>query len=209
LRVLAEKWPDESTHELLRARAVEDQEGGTRRVALRVLAEKWPDESTRDLLRARAVEDQEGGTRGVALRTLAEKWPDESTHELLRARAVEDPEGGTRGVALRELAERWPDESTRDLLRARAAEDPDILACGAAFSVLGAMHSEFGRLLPTKNLDGAGPYLNPRMALPRDHIEKAASRTGIASGDIDAQLASLSKHLGWDVTRGARPSPSE
>ena len=274
LRMLAEKRPDESTHELLRARAVEDQEGGTRGVALRELAEKWPDESTHELLRARpskirravpavsrcgcwrrngrtspptnysaprrrrsggryprcrvagvggemagrvhprttprrAVEDREGDIRVTALRELAEKWPDESTHELLRACAVEDQEGDTRGVALRVLAEKWPDESTRELLRARAVEDQDILACGAACSVLGAMHSEFGRLLPTKDLDGVGPYLDPRMAVPRDHIEKAASRTGIASGDIDAQLASLSKHLGWDVTRGARPSPSE
>ena len=68
------------------------------------------------------------------------------------------------------------------------------------------MHSESGRILPTEDIDGRGPYLDPHQPIPREHIEKAAKRAGIAPSDLDATLADLSRHLGWDVTRGARPS---
>ena len=66
------------------------------------------------------------------------------------------------------------------------------------------MHSEFGRILPTRDLDGTGPYLDPLEPIPRKHIEKAAAKAGIRPDDIDAQVASLSAHLGWDVTVGAK-----
>ena len=55
------------------------------------------------------------------------------------------------------------------------------------------------RILATKDLDGVGPYLDPLKPIPRKHIERA----GIRPDYIDAQVASLSAHLGWDVTRGA------
>ena len=74
---------------------------------------------------------------------------------------------------------------------------------GEACSALGKMHSEFGRILPTKDVDGVAPYLDPLKPIPRDHIEGAAEKAGIRPDDIDAQVASLSAHLGWDVTRGA------
>jgi len=51
-----------------------------------------------------------------------------------------------------------------------------------------------------------GPYLDPREPVPRDHIERAAKKAGIRPDDIDAQVASLSAHLGWDITRGAKES---
>jgi hypothetical protein len=66
------------------------------------------------------------------------------------------------------------------------------------------MHSEFGRILPTRDLDGMGPYLDPLEPIPRQHIEKAAAKAGIRPDDVDAQLASLSAHLGWDVMSGAK-----
>jgi len=102
------------------------------------------------------------------------------------------------------LAEKWPDEPTRALLAQRAVEAADISDRGAAASVLGRMHSEFGRILPTRDLDGTEPYLDPLEPIPREHIEKAAAKAGIPPGDIDAQVASLSTHLGWDVTVGAK-----
>jgi hypothetical protein len=40
--------------------------------------------------------------------------------------------------------------------------------------------------------------------IPRKHIEEAAAKAGIRSDDIDAQVASLSAYLGWDVTVGAK-----
>ena len=66
------------------------------------------------------------------------------------------------------------------------------------------MHSEFGRILPTRDLDGMGPYLDPLEPIPRKHIERAAERAGIRPDDIDATVAALSAHLGWDLTRGAK-----
>ncbi|MCX7429245.1 MAG: HEAT repeat domain-containing protein, partial [Planctomycetia bacterium] len=122
---LAKHWPDESTRELLRARAVEDKDGGPRSAALQALASTWPDDSTRELLRARAVEDTDGYVRSAALQALASTWPDESTRGLLRARAVEDKDDYVRSAALQALASTWPDESTRGLLLARAVQDND------------------------------------------------------------------------------------
>jgi hypothetical protein len=66
------------------------------------------------------------------------------------------------------------------------------------------MHSNFGRILTTRDLDGTGPFLDPLEPIPREHIEKAAARTGISPDDIDAKVSSLSAHLGWDVTCGAK-----
>lgn len=113
---------------------------------------------------------------------------------------------GYRAGALQALAEKWPDQSTRDLLAQRAVEGPDISERGAACSALAKMHSEFGRILPSRDLDGIRPYLDPREPIPREHIENAAVEAGIRRDDIDAQLASLSAHLGWDVMGGTKTS---
>ena len=168
------------------------------------MAEHWPDQTTRDLLAQRAVQDDSEDTRGAALQALAEKWPDQTTRDLLAQRAVQDDDGYPRGVALQELAQKWPDQTTRDLLAQRAVQDSHAGARGAACCGLGAMHSEFGRILPTRDLDGTEPYLDPLEPIPREHIEKAAANSGIRPGDIAAHVASLSAHLGWDITRGAK-----
>ncbi|VFM95516.1 MAG: hypothetical protein BECKG1743D_GA0114223_100842 [Candidatus Kentron sp. G] len=90
----------------------------------------------------------------------------------------------------------------------QAVEDPDARTRGEAFRRLGGLHSEFGRTLATKDLDGLTPYFDPLELIPRKHIKKAAKEAGIAPGAIDAQVASLSEYLGWDVTRGAgKPKP--
>ena len=134
---------------------------------------------------------------------MAREWPDETTRELLAQRAVQDDHQSPRRAALQALAEKWPDETTRELLAQRAVEDPNAERRGVVCCALGKIHSEFGRILATKDLDGVGPYLDPLKPIPRDHIERAAERAGIRPDDIDAQVASLSAHLGWDVTRGA------
>ena len=123
--------------------------------------------------------------------------PDESTRELLRARGVEDQDERVRSAALQSLAEKWPDETTRTLLAERAGVD------GFAASFVGGRHSEFGRIVFTKDIDGRFPYINPRQPVSRDHIEKAAERAGIAVEQIDETVRSLSQHLGWDITHGS------
>jgi hypothetical protein len=175
-----------------------------RSAALQALAEKWPDQTTRDLLAQRAIQDEDDGPRSAALQALAEKWPDQTTRDLLAQRAIQDEDDGPRSAALQALAEKWPDQATRDLLAQRAVEAPDISGRGAAWSALAGMHCEFGRILPTRDFDGIGPYLDPLEPLPREHIEQAAAKASIRPDDIDAQVASLSAYLGWDVTVGAK-----
>ena len=129
-----------------------------------------------------------------------------------------------RSAALQALAAKWPDKTTRALLAQRAVEAPDASERGVAYSALGKMHSEFGRILPTRDLEGFdlnrylgdvdlypyiddfGLYLDPLQPIPREHIERAAKQAGIRPQDIDATVAALSAHLGWDLTGGAKPS---
>jgi len=135
---------------------------------------------------------------------LAKTWPDHTTRDLLTLRAVQDDHYQTRSAVLRTLARTWPDHITRDLLALRAVQDSNGEVRGVAFSAVGKMHSEFGRILPTRDLDGVGPYLDPLEPIPRQHFEKAAAKAGIRPHDINAQVASLSAHLGWDVTLGVK-----
>jgi hypothetical protein len=179
------------------------QSGILRRNAIRTLAEKWPDQATRVLLTQRAVQDKASDTRGVALRALAEKWPDQATRDLLTQRAVQDEGSGTRSGALQALAEKWPDQATRGLLTQRACVGPEEGERGEACFLLGAMHSELGRILMTRDLDGVFPYLDPIKPIPRMHLEKAAEKAGIPYNHMDDQVASLSVYLGWDVLAGA------
>jgi hypothetical protein len=138
------------------------------------------------------------------LRALADKWPDQTTRDLLAQRAVQDEESETRSAALQALATKWPDQTTRDLLAHHAVQDSNPELRGETCSALGKMHSEFGRILLTRDLDGTGPYLDPLEPIPREHIEKAAAKAGIRPDDINTQIGSLSAHLGWDVTVGAK-----
>ncbi len=173
------------------------------------MAAKWPDEVTRALLAERSVQDDNWYTRRAALQALTAKWPDEATRTLVAQRAVHDDHYAPRSAALQALAEKWPDERTRALLAQRAVQDPNEEVRCAVFSALGTMHSRFGHILPTQDLDGLGPYLDPLQPISREHIEKAAKKSNIRPDDTDAQVASLSAHLGWDVARGAKPSREE
>jgi hypothetical protein len=210
LELLAQKWPDQTTRELLTQRAVQDDHFDPRSAALRALAEKWPDQTTRELLTQRAVQDDNNDNRRVALDLLAGKWPDQTTRELLTQRALQDDRSDTRSVALRVLAEKWPDQTTRDLLTQRAVHDSHPAARGMSAFLIDKSHSRFSRILLTRDLDGIGPYLDPLEPVTRAHIEKAAKKAGVVPSDIDAQVASLSTHLGWDITVGAKPpSPQQ
>jgi len=102
------------------------------------------------------------------------------------------------------LAQKWPDQTTREILAQRAVEAPGKEERGAACSALGGMHSEFGRILVMRHVQGVGPYLDPLEPIPHEHINAAAAESGIRPDDIDARVASLSAHLGWDVTVGAK-----
>ncbi|MEM1280454.1 MAG: HEAT repeat domain-containing protein [Cyanobacteria bacterium P01_H01_bin.152] len=204
LQVLADKWPDETTRAFLTQRAVDDENEDNCRAALQALADNWPDETTRTFLTQRAVDDENEGNRRAALQALADNWPDETTRTFLTQRALEDQHANTRSAALQALADNWPDETTRQFLSQRVLQDPDKSPRGAAWKALGKLHSEFGRILPTRDLDGIGPYLDPLEPVSQDHIGAAAKKVGISPEDIDTQVATLSAYFGWDITVGAR-----
>jgi hypothetical protein len=134
---------------------------------------------------------------------LSEKWPDETTRRLLAERAVKDENEWVRFDALWALAEKWPDEATRKLLAERAG-DPSLSADrrGEHCVALGKMHSEFGRIVFTRDLEGVGAYLDPGDPVSREHIERAAEEADVPAEKIDETVRSLSEHLGWDITRG-------
>jgi hypothetical protein len=173
--------------------------------AIEALTETWPDERTRALLEQRAVQDDSVQVRSTALQSLVSKWADDSTRVLLQQRAVQDDNESVRKEAFQWLDEKWPDETTRALLAQRAVEDPDGGVRCYAFAALGARHSEFSRILQTRYLDRSAPYFDPLESIPRAHIEKAAKEAGVLPKDIDAQVASLSSLVGWDITQGAKP----
>lgn len=67
------------------------------------------------------------------------------------------------------------------------------------------MHSEFGRILPTQDLDGIRPYLDPLGPIPSEHIHQAAEQAGIRPEDIDAAVAGCRPT--WDATSPAARNP--
>lgn len=85
ITVLAKKWPDNNTRQLLEQRAVKDKNAFPRITALRAMVDKWPDENTRQFLEQRAVLDENEETRRAALDELAKKWPDANTLKLLES----------------------------------------------------------------------------------------------------------------------------
>lgn len=207
IRALANKWPDEVTRKLLAEHAVLDENDEPRCTALLALAKNWPDEITRKLLAERFVHDVDERVRSEVLQALAANWPDGITRQLLAERSVHDAATQIRSEVLQTLVATWPDETTSELLAQRAIDQSLTDERRHEHRVaLGGLHSEFGRIVLTKNLRGYAPYLDPLEPIPRDHIEQAAEQAGIRPADIDAQVVSLSAHLGWDITRGAKAS---
>ena len=194
---LSERWPDEGTRNLLCDRAVHDEHDELRSTALQALAEKWPDENTRKLLCDRAVHDEHDEPRSTALHALAEKWPDENTRKLLCDRAVQDRHGLPRSIALQALAEKWSDERIQQLLCDRAPID------GAAASVFGRQHSEFGGRVFWNNAYDWHQHLDPHEPISQEQIEWSAKAANVSTDKIDEMVRSLSAHLGWDITKGS------
>jgi energy-coupling factor transporter ATP-binding protein EcfA2 len=230
LKKLAAKWSDEAIRTLLTERAVQDPEGGPRSEALETLANRWPDETTRLLLTERAVQDIHDNPRSTALRALADKWQDGVTRTLMTERAVEDVNSFTRRAAFEKLALYWPDDATRTFLIERAVNDEDSKARhtaleevangwpseatdallmersrvdGFAASRIAGRHSEFGKIVFTRDLDGIAPYIDPAVPISEDQIMRVANRTDVLSEEIDDVVRSLSAHMGWDILKGS------
>ncbi len=134
-----------------------------------------------------------------SLEVLVEYWPDADTRKLITKRAVKDENDNPRSTALELLAKTWPDDDSRRLITERAPIE------GAAASLYGKSHSHLGKVV-FQIYPGSGiGYLNPRKPIPPEHIQQAAKKANIPPHQIDETIRSLSKHLGWDITKGSQP----
>ena len=178
--------------------------------ALGMLAETWPDADTQAFVRERAEEAPKASSRTSAMKILADKWPNEKSHVLLLARYREDPDTSCRARALHLLATKFPeDDTTSELLRAAVADAPTSDFRGLAFSLLGGLHSKFGRRLGTLNSYGVKPYADPLEAVTTSQIRKAAEAASLRPADIDKAFTELKAHLGWDPKVGLRAVKQE
>jgi len=227
---LIKTWSDNNSHGLLQQRAVEDEHESPRRVALEALGNTWPNDETRCLLQQRAVKDEHESPRCAALEILVNTWPNDDTRRLLEQRTVEDGHESPRRTALEALVKDWPDDDTRRLLEQRAVEDEDQKPRRAALEALvnawldgytqqllverapldgvaayvrGKQHSRFGEIVFTEELYSHAPYLNPRQAIPHEHIKKAAEAANVPADKIEETVKALSAFLGWDITMGS------
>ena len=146
-----------------------------REAAIFLLAEKWADNETRVLFEKIVLSDDDPYAGSAALIAMSSKWVDSGTREFLERRG-EDRHECVRRAALQAFVEKWPGEL-----------------------------SSFGKILITEHLDGREPYLDSHQPIPPEHIERAAAKSEIAAADLDAQIASLNQHLGWDIRVGDRP----
>ena len=82
IEVLAGKWPDQTTRELLEQRAVQDDNEYTRGAALQALAEQWPDQTTLRLLESQVSSfEEEWIRRGIErnIEALRQKLAEKTT----------------------------------------------------------------------------------------------------------------------------------
>lgn len=165
--------------------------------AYEVLAEQWPDDTTRGFLAERAVRDQDALDRMAALKSLVRAWPDAEIRDLLVSRSSQDEVAAVRRSALRWLLTYWSGDATSALLTERARRD------GVAAAVAGGQHSRLGAIVFSKALDGQMPYLDPREPVSQLHLAQAAQAARVPTSELAETVASLSEHLGWDITRGA------
>ena len=70
------------------------------------------------------------------------------------------------------------------------------------YITLGAMHSPFGRIVMSGNVDPGTGRFDPFDPQPQEVIRSAALKAGLAASQIEDSVGSLSKFLGWDITKG-------
>ncbi|MCI5193798.1 MAG: hypothetical protein D3915_11850, partial [Candidatus Electrothrix sp. AU1_5] len=175
-----------------------------RHYSLAALAKYWTDDKTRQLIIQNIFSDYKGAViydghpSNAALKLLVQHWPDDNTRRLITELIQQNKRKSLCCRAVELLAEHWPDEDTRQLIKKQ------ILLNGAAASLYGKEHSQFGQLVfydsPTLLAFG---YNDPCEKISSDHIQKAAKAAGIPPDKINEAVHSLSEHMGWDITKGS------
>jgi hypothetical protein len=111
-------------------------------------------------------------------------------------RSIEDDTESVREGLVRLVAGKWKDEATSEWLKGRAKTEHFVLPA------LGSLHSEFGRIVFTRDLDGRRPYLDPGTGIPPEHLRRAAANARLAADKIETAVNSLSTYVGWDIRKG-------
>jgi hypothetical protein len=196
---LARNAPTDSNKALLIRIYHGNEDGMVRQAALISLAHMWTDDDdSRKRVEVAVQEASQTHLRDTAIELLAELWLDSCTKNMLLKSALEDSDARCRLTAYRQLDLYWPnDPSWQSEIRHRARIDAE-----AAF-YFASMHSDFGRLAFTVDRNGYYPYMNPQEPISSDHIRSIAGEFGMQSADLDSEVASLSEHMGWDITKGS------
>ncbi len=138
---------EQSTREVLVARAQDDAACAVRVEAMNALARDWmPDASVVRLLQETAVTDADPDVRLAALRVMADTWTDRpDVGRLLETAACSDLNAEVRAGALGFLFARQPARpETMDLLKARIRLDEQEEVRESALRALGALpHLDF------------------------------------------------------------------
>ncbi len=199
---IAEIWPDDESKDFLMSRAVSDINGYPRSAAIRALAKSWPDTKTQDFLVTRCKKENKFWVRRVLFETLAEFFKNDLTRRELEHYALHEEDPDPRLKALKCLSQNWLDNDCIKLLSKQSMVD------GAAASVLGGLHSEFGEVLFIDDMYEF-EFVNPREPVPYKKITKVARSVGIPESEIEINLQALSSHMGWDITKGSAAKLAE
>ncbi|MCV6637397.1 hypothetical protein [Candidatus Albibeggiatoa sp. nov. NOAA] len=194
LEYLVQYWPDDETHQLLKECLEQDQEVYSK--VFNLLAQNWPDNETYQILYQHA-EHTEWFIRSSALECLADNWQILEVYELLYA-GTSDDNLHIRHTAFEMLLKHWPSDENKQLIKKQAQTDM------AAASIWATAHSEFGKKLFWELFYGEDKII-PQKPIPLKYIEnKAYLAIDSNYKNLDDALASLSEHMGWDITKGSQ-----
>jgi predicted NACHT family NTPase len=110
----------------LKDRALQDENGTVRQVAVTAIAEGWKeDPDTLPLLKDRALQDENCTVRRVAVTGIAEGWKeDPDTLPLLKKRALQDQNETVRKAAVTAIIQNWKEDlDTLPWLKDRPLQD--------------------------------------------------------------------------------------
>ena len=70
--------------------------------------------------------------------------------------------------------------------------------------VLASRHSEFGKILFSRDFDGKMPPIDPCLTISKKRIEKVAKKLNLSSDEMAKEFQSLDDYLGWDLRKGLK-----
>ena len=106
------------------------------------------------------------------------------------------------GAALLALGE---PRGTAALNKCLVSEDAELRR-GAIFAY-GQQRDDLDRQLLSLDLDGAGPWWDPRDVISQDRVAEAARQLGLSEDQVRSRFEALVPNFGLKLTWGSVPSP--